>query len=591
MRAAVAFLVVACGLMGQQAYAAKPEVIVDPGGVPPAALRSIMGAVDAITRLAEDQDGGELSRLRRRARDATLSALETQGYFSSKVTLEASEDAVGEVWDITIEPGERTVVDAVDLEFSGQITSAQFEGRRTTLRKDWPLDVDMPFVNEQWGDAKTSLIDSVSRKDFYLARVTQSQATVNAEEAKADLHVAVDSGPRVRMGELRMIGLKRVPPKLIDRYVRYTPGDPYDQDKLDEWQQALQSTSFFRGAFVTLDSAPANTTQLPDGELQMPLQVRVTEAPARRFTSSLGIDSDNGLRVEGLYRQNVVFGEPVWIETGVGVDRRRQRAFYDVHLAPTSKGYQDSVGVLYNHSDIEGLDTQRYGLGWKRKIETKAAGDSRVDYETQWGLIGAYDKTEIEGAETYEVPSLVGTWQWLRRDVNDKYDPREGNLIDLGLGAGVTLDKGEPFYRTSLRAQQWWPIGRRDVLTVRGEVGKVWSQTDRLPEDFGFRTGGARSIRGYRFQSIGLERGDAIIGAPTLAVVGVEYMHYLNETFGVGVFVDAGDAAESFGDMNIALGYGLGALVRTPAGPFSVDLAYGQRDKKLRLHFSLGIAF
>src|SRR5690606_7935576 len=109
MRAAVAFLVVACGLMGQQAYAAKPEVIVDPGGVPPAALRSIMGAVDAITRLAEDQDGGELSRLRRRARDATLSALETQGYFSSKVTLEASEDAVGEVWDITIEPAERTV--------------------------------------------------------------------------------------------------------------------------------------------------------------------------------------------------------------------------------------------------------------------------------------------------------------------------------------------------------------------------------------------------------------------------------------------------------------------------------------------------
>ncbi len=181
--------------MGPQAHAAKPEVIIDPGGVPPAALRSIMGAVDAITRLAEDQDGGELSRLRRRARDATLSALETQGYFSSKVTLEASEDAVGEVWDISIEPGERTLVDGVDLEFSGQIASAQFEGRRATLRKDWPLEADMPFVNEQWSNAKTNLIDSVSRKDFYLARVTQSQATINAEEAKADLHVAVDSGP------------------------------------------------------------------------------------------------------------------------------------------------------------------------------------------------------------------------------------------------------------------------------------------------------------------------------------------------------------------------------------------------------------
>ena len=62
-----------------QARADRPEVIIDPGGVPPAALSAINGAVEAITRLAEDQDGGEVSRLRRRAHEATLSALETQG--------------------------------------------------------------------------------------------------------------------------------------------------------------------------------------------------------------------------------------------------------------------------------------------------------------------------------------------------------------------------------------------------------------------------------------------------------------------------------------------------------------------------------
>ncbi len=214
-----------------------------------------------------------------------------------------------------------------------------------------------------------------------------------------------------------------------------------------------------------------------------------------------------------------------------------------------------------------------------------------MEYETQWGLVAAYDKTDISGAETFEVPTMVGTWQWLRRDVDAKYDPREGNLVDFGLGAGVTLDKGEPFYRSGLRVQQWWPVGARDVLTVRGEVGKVWSQTDRLPQDFGYRTGGARSIRGYRYQSIGLERGDAIIGAPALAVVSVEYTHYFTEMLGMNFFVDAGDAAESFGEMDVALGYGLGLAVRTPAGPFFVDVAYGQRERRLRLHFSLGIAF
>src|SRR5690606_10023344 len=115
MRLAIASTVLVFGLT-QQALAAKPEVTVDPGGVPPEALQSIMGAVDAITRLAEDQDGGEVSRLRRRARDATLSALETQGYFSAVVDLEVGSDVVGETWDITIDPGERSEVDKVDLE-------------------------------------------------------------------------------------------------------------------------------------------------------------------------------------------------------------------------------------------------------------------------------------------------------------------------------------------------------------------------------------------------------------------------------------------------------------------------------------------
>lgn len=591
LRQAPALVLLACLGGVSAAWAEAPEVTIDPGGVPPEALQSIVGAVNAITRLAEDQDGGEVSRLRRRALDATLSALETQGYFSPEVDLEVGEDVLGETWDIVIRPGERTMVAQVDLGFEGQITRPDFEARRQLAREEWSLVRGMPFINAEWSDAKAELLDSVRRKDFYLAKYKHTQATVHADEAKADLSAEVDSGPVVRMGDMTVEGLKVVPASLIDRYVVYEPGDPYDQDKLDEWQQALQNTSFFRGAFVRLDDDPANWVTSPDGEIEMPLQVRVTEAPRRRFSASLGADSDNGVRVEGLYRKNIVFGQPVWIETGAGVDKNRQRLFYDVHFAPTRSGYNDSAGVLFNHSDINGVNNTRYGLGWKRNQLRKAAGASRVEYETQWGLVVAHDKTEIDGAESYKVPTLVGTWQWLRRDVNDKYDPREGWLLDVGLGVGVTLDRGEPFERASARVQKWWGLGRYDVLTVRGEVGKVWSKTNRLPEDFGYRTGGTRSIRGYKFQSIGLDRGNAVIGAPTLAVFGVEYIRYVTETFGVAVFLDVGDAAESFRDMKPAFGYGFGGRVRTPAGPFGIDLAYGQRDHKLRLSFSLGIAF
>lgn len=578
--------------MSSVAWAAsRPEVVIDPGGVPPAALAAISGAVDAITRLAEDQDGGEVERLRRRAHDATVSALETQGYFSSVVTLEVGQDYMGETWDIIIEPGPRTAVRNVDLNFQGQVATEEFEHRVEKAREIWPLRAGETFINSQWSSAKTTLLDEINTRDFFFARITHSQATVHAEEAQADLTVEVDSGPRVRMGPMKVLGLRRVPASLIERYVRYAPGEPYDQDRLDDWQQSLQSTRFFRGAFVTLDAEGSDRRDLPNGEVELPVRVQVSEAPARRFTSSLGFDSDHGVGVEALYQQNIVAGLPVAIETGLGLNRHRQRAFFDVHLPPTHNGYQDSFGVLYEHSDIQGVDNQRYGVGWKRRQERQAAGDSRVEYETQWGLVAAHDRTRIDGAEGFTVPTLVGTWQWLRRDVDSKYDPREGHLLDVGLGAGVTLDKGEPFYRASLRAQRWWTMGERDVLTLRGQVGKVWSQTDRLPQDFGYRIGGARSVRGYKYDSIGLQRGDATYGAPAMAVASVEYIHYITEQWGVSAFIDAGDAAESFGDMDLYLGYGLGAAFVTPAGPFYMDLAWGQKDRRLRLHFSLGIAF
>ena len=580
----------AWGVM-QCAHAAAPEVVIDPGGVPPEALQAITGAVGAITRLAEDQDGGEVSRLRRRAHAATLSALETQGYFSPNVTLEVGQDVAGETWDIIIEPGELTHVDQVNLDFKGQITRPDFVVRVEGLKSHWPLKSGMPFINQSWGSAKTGLLDDVSRKDFYFAKLAYTQATINAEESTADLAVSVDSGPRVRLGEMTVNGLKRVPESLIERYIQYTPGDPYDQDQLDEWQQALQSTSFFRGAFVTLDPDESAREVVNGDELQLPLRVRVSEAPARRVATSIGVDSDHGLRVEGLYRQNVVFGWPVWIETGASVDKDTQRAFFDVHLPPTVNGYKDSFGLLYEHSDIQGVDNRRVGAAWKRKQQRFGAGDSRVEYETEWMLGVAHDKTRIEGGDDYEVPTAVATWRWLRRDVDKKYDPREGNLIDFGLGAGITLDKSEPFYRSSLRLQQWWPIGERDVLTLRGEVGKVWSDTNRLPQDFGYRTGGARTVRGYKYQSLGLDNGDAIEAAPALAVASVQYTHYFTDMFGMNYFVDVGDAAESFGDMDLAVGVGVGLAVRTPAGPFYLDVAYGEREKELRVHFSLGIAF
>ncbi|MFJ1301760.1 autotransporter assembly complex family protein [Pseudomonadota bacterium AL_CKDN230030165-1A_HGKHYDSX7] len=635
MRRLIGGVLLASVLVVETAYAKLPEIVIDPGGVPPAALQAITQAVGAIARLAEDQDGGEINRLRRRARDATLAALATQGYFTPEVTLTPGTDVAGETWDIVIKAGPQARVADIDLVFTGRIARPEYAARIQQLREQWSLKKGQPFINADWNRAKSALLDSVSAREFLLARMTASGAEVDAESGQVTLNVTIDSGPRVRLGALETDGLNRVPESLIRRYVRYSEGATYNQDQLDQWQQELQSTAFFRGAFVTLRQPDGERAEAParadapdrearapgssglaaaqpagdpnvsggpatrrapvvdsDGEVTLPVDVRVVEAPPKRASVSLGVDDEAGVRLETIYRQNVVFGQPLSMETGLGVDRLRQRAYVDFTLPPDARGRRDSIGLLYDHSDIQGLDVRRYALGLTRSQERRGAGDSRVEYETRWGLLLAHDHIKIDGGDAYDLPTATVTAEWLRRDVDNKYDPREGNLIAVGGGVGVTLDNGEPYTRLRLRGQKWWPVGERDVLTVRGEVGRVWSNSrTRVPDDFGFRTGGPRSIRGYKFQSIGVEQNDAIVGAPTLAVASIEYDHYFNDRWGMGVFVDAGDAASSFGAMDIAVGYGVGARVRTPAGPLFLDVAYGQRERDLRLHFSLGIAF
>ena len=60
---------------------------------------------------------------------------------------------------------------------------------------------------------------------------------------------------------------------------------------------------------------------------------------------------------------------------------------------------------------------------------------------------------------------------------------------------------------------------------------------------------------------------------------------------GVAVFVDAGNAADRVRDLRAAYGIGAGARLRTPLGPFRVDLAYGELHQNWRLHFSIGLSF
>jgi translocation and assembly module TamA len=160
------------------------------------------------------------------------------------------------------------------------------------------------------------------------------------------------------------------------------------------------------------------------------------------------------------------------------------------------------------------------------------------------------------------------------------------------VGYGIPGASTEQFGRVIGKSVLWWPLTKVNNLTARLDGGAVLAQSRvGIPSNFLFRTGGDTTVRGYAFESLGVPEGDAVVGGRYYAVGSVEIDHWINSTWGLAAFVDAGDATDAWDDFHVALGYGVGARVRTPIGPFRLDVAYGQEERSVRVHFSVGLAF
>jgi len=173
------------------------------------------------------------------------------------------------------------------------------------------------------------------------------------------------------------------------------------------------------------------------------------------------------------------------------------------------------------------------------------------------------------------------------------FDPRRGGVFNVQFAAGFkSFFSGDDFLKTYVQYQHWIPLGAMDQLILRTEWGRTFAVSrQNIPEDFLFRAGGSRSNRGYAYQSLGVQEGDAVVGGRYLATGTLEYVHWLNEKWGAALFTDVGDAADSIAAWEPLKSYGVGARFRTPAGPFALDLAYADRDHKFRIAFSVNVAF
>jgi translocation and assembly module TamA len=545
---------------------------------------SVKGAVERSLDLVRWQnyaglDPQLLELLIADAKTQARAAAEAQGYFAAVVSGALDETTKPPTVRIRVEPGEPTLIVEVSIEATGAVTEELGgAGAIAAVRDKWSLPQGAIFRQSDWAAAKAAAVQTLASSRYAAAKLVSSEADIDPDTRAARLRVTIDSGPPFRFGALEISGLEKYSDTSVRNLATFVAGDSYSAEALKEFVRRLNATGYFASAQATLTPDPEHADSAP-------VKITLIEAPTKKFSGGIGFATDV-LYLAQLSFDNVnLDGHGLQFRSDLRNDSRQQDATVRFTLAPRTPDYTDSFIAKLDHTDISGLTTRDVAFGWVRR--TSDARD-QTTYSTYYYL-SKQEPAQVVLDHSHALYAEVGhAW----RRVDDLLAPTQGYVFSAQLGGGPPAVSTRAFGRGIAQLAGWIPIDARTQIGLRVEGGAVIASTsDGIPAPLLFRTGGDTTVRGYAFQSLGPHVGDATIGGRYYALASAEVVRWIGDSWGVAAFVDAGNAADRVRDLKPVYGYGVGGRLRTPIGPFRLDLAYGEATKTVRVHLSVGLAF
>ena len=529
----------------------------------------------------EELDKEQVGFLAEETPDNVKTMLKTKGYFNGSVNVQDN----GSSYTVAVNPGPRTKIDNVSVAILGDILSddnlAEYYQKAML---NWQQPVGEYFDQDGWSGSKTSVLSAVTRKKYPLAKLSNTQATVNPNNNTADLNVIVESNRPIYFGDFEITGTRRYPENVVAGLARFKPGAPYDLDLLLDFQQALEQNGHYSGASVQADFDRLQGDRVP-------VKVNVTEVKRHKLETGIRYDSEYGLGGRIGYDYYNLFnkgyiGSVVW-----DMDKYETTLAAGISQPRNSDGKYWTTNTSYNRSTTQNLEKRALTSGiWR--VRDRNGIESRLGIE----FITEDRKVPDTNYDLGRSHATMLTASWKRQNIETELRPENGYYLDGKIGATLgNFLSSTAMARATARAGYFYTPENKKLGTfiVRGQAGYVYAREgEDVPSSLMFRTGGASSVRGYELDSIGLAGpNNSVLPDRALLVGSLEYQFPITKSVSGAVFHDVGDAAGNFKRMSMKHGTGLGVRWFSPVAPFSFDVAYGHQDKKLRWHISLGTRF
>lgn len=529
----------------------------------------------------EELDKEQVGFLAEETPDNVKTMLKTKGYFNGSVNVQDN----GSSYTVAVNPGPRTKIDNVSVAILGDILSdnnlAEYYQKAMA---NWQQPVGEYFDQDGWSGSKTSVLSAVTRKKYPLAKLSNTQATVNPNNNTADLNVIVESNRPIYFGDFEITGTRRYPENVVAGLARFKPGAPYDLDLLLDFQQALEQNGHYSGASVQADFDRLQGDRVP-------VKVNVTEVKRHKLETGIRYDSEYGLGGRIGYDYYNLFnkgyiGSVVW-----DMDKYETTLAAGISQPRNSEGKYWTTNTSYNRSTTQNLEKRALTSGiWR--VRDRNGIESRLGIE----FITEDRKVPDTNYDLGRSHATMLTASWKRQNIETELRPENGYYLDGKIGATLgNFLSSTAMARATARAGYFYTPENKKLGTfiVRGQAGYVYAREgEDVPSSLMFRTGGASSIRGYELDSIGVEGpNNSVLPDRALLVGSLEYQFPITKSVSGAVFHDVGDVTSNFKNMSMQHGTGVGVRWFSPVAPFSFDVAYGHQDKKIRWHISLGTRF
>ncbi len=514
--------------------------------------------------------------------DASAQAKEAAaalGYFSAEATLTVDRAQTPVSIALRVVPGPPTRVRSVRIVVTGPAENDTPLGTTAiaTTENSWTLRQGEVFTQAAWASAKRGVVATLAASAYAAARLTDSEARVDPDSASADLRITLDSGPAFHIGDIEIRGLVRYSPELVRNFSTFKRGAPFSEAAVDDYVRRLLVSGYFASVQATLDTEASQTDDAT-------LTLSVIESLPKRLEGGLGYSTDTEFRASANYSDVNIDGKGLQFYADARLESKLQS--FDLRLVqPPAEGWRDSYEGAVERTDIEGLIARTASVVGRRQ-----GIDERNTPAFSAGFY--FNDQQPSGGELVSSHALYVDAQYTWRRTDELLSPTRGWMANVQAGAGIPGASTKGFGRLIGKAAYWLPLSRDTSLYMRAEGGAVLADSrDGIPSVFLFRTGGDTTVRGYAFESLGVQQDNAIVGGRYYAVTSAEVTRWITPVWGLATFVDAGNATDTLDSFSLKLGYGVGVRVRTPIGPFRLDLAYGQATKQVRVHFSVGLSF